>query len=315
MLSELFKPYKASITRYGSDSATIASFRIKCIDANIDTSFSWQVDERSLEYYLKPYVHGLMAVLSNGSVFDKYQVYNPQKLFDFINENYVKLTPDDKLNSILEYMESSASYDGQTIAVKSPSEIKVAKMYFYNIQEWRFYLQSAVEQGFMEIKQIPGSMAEPKPQNGYRLTVKGLSRLIKIHEGKDSVTCFVAMAFTDDMFAILDSSIKPALGLCGFKSYVVSETHVDSDKTINDAILAGIKKSRFTIADFTYHRGGVYFEAGYALGRGQKVIYSCREDEIGKAHFDIRNYQHVVWKDSEDFKQKLIDKIEAFIKD
>jgi nucleoside 2-deoxyribosyltransferase len=86
-------------------------------------------------------------------------------------------------------------------------------------------------------------------------------------------------------------------------------------KTINDAIIAGIKKSRFTIADFTQHKAGVYFEAGYALGRGQKVIYTCRADEIANAHFDTRNYQHIVWENSEDLKQKLIDKITAFVLD
>jgi hypothetical protein len=36
---------------------------------------------------------------------------------------------------------------------------------------------------------------------------------------------------------------------------------------------------------------------------------------MSKAHFDIRNYQHIVWKESSDLKQKLIDKIEAFIED
>ena len=66
--------------------------------------------------------------------------------------------------------------------------------------------------------------------------------------------------------------------------------------------------------DFTKNKHGVYFEAGYALGRGQKVIYTCREDSIEDAHFDIRNYQHLVWKDGEDLKMKLMDKIEVFIK-
>jgi hypothetical protein len=58
----------------------------------------------------------------------------------------------------------------------------------------------------------------------------------------------------------------------------------------------------------------VYFEAGYALGRGLKVIYTCREDQIDEAHFDTRNYPHILWKDADELKKKLIDKIEVFIK-
>ncbi len=37
---------------------------------------------------------------------------------------------------------------------------------------------------------------------------------------------------------------------------------------------------RFMIADFTGHRGGVYFEAGFAHGLGIPVIWTCREDQL-----------------------------------
>ena len=107
----------------------------------------------------------------------------------------------------------------------------------------------------------------------------------------------------------------PSIVECGYDPYIVDSVEVDSDKTINDAIIAGIKKSKFTIADFTDHRNGVYFEAGFALGRGQKVIYMCREDDMVNSHFDLRNYQHIVWKDAADLRIKLKNKIEAFIND
>jgi len=124
----------------------------------------------------------------------------------------------------------------------------------------------------------------------------------------------VAMSFDSDLRAIYDQAIVPALVASGFESLRIDDNTVTSETTINDAMLAAIKKSRFTIADFTRHKKGVYFEAGYALGRGQKVIYTCHEDEINDAHFDTRNYPHIVWKDAEDLKKKLIDRIEVFIK-
>ncbi len=94
---------------------------------------------------------------------------------------------------------------------------------------------------------------------------------------------------------------------------VRKENKIPSDVTINDAILAAIKRSKFTIADFTGHKRGVYFEAGYALGRQQKVIYTCREDDINNAHFDTRNYAHILWKEPSDLREQLINKIEVYI--
>jgi len=122
------------------------------------------------------------------------------------------------------------------------------------------------------------------------------------------------MSFDTEMIKIYNEWIEPSIRESDFEPYIVFNQHPESDVTINDEILAGIKKAKFTIADFTYHKAGVYFEAGYALGRGQKVIYTCREDNIGTAHFDTRNYQHLVWKDGADLKKKLMDKIEVFIK-
>jgi hypothetical protein len=313
MLSELFKPYGCTITRVGGNNATVCSYRIQCSIPQLDQSFSW-VTSNNLEVCLKTRVGKLLAILNNGVSFSSSVVYDASKILNLIDTNYIILPPEAKLDSILEYISSLTSYDGQTIKLSSPKAIDVANMYFYNIREWRFYLDSAVSQAFVVKKTIHPE--EPGPNTyEYGLSVKGLSRLIQVIEGKSSNICFVAMAFSGDMYAVAEQAIKPALIACNFKHYIVSDQHVDSDKTVNDAILAGIKKARFTIADFTHHRGGVYFEAGYALGRGQKVIYTCREDEMEKAHFDIRNYQHIVWKDAADFKAKLVNKIEAFIKE
>ena len=76
-------------------------------------------------------------------------------------------------------------------------------------------------------------------------------------------------------------------------------------------LFAEINKSGLLIADFTGHRGGVYFEAGYALGLGIPVIFTCKEGEIELAHFDTRQYSHIVWKEPEDLRVQLIRRIQA----
>jgi nucleoside 2-deoxyribosyltransferase len=82
---------------------------------------------------------------------------------------------------------------------------------------------------------------------------------------------------------------------------------------IDDEIIAQIRRSRFVVADFTGHRAGVYFEAGFALGLNLPVIWSCRRDEIGKLHFDIRQFDCIDWTEPGDLADRLQKRIEAVI--
>ena len=71
------------------------------------------------------------------------------------------------------------------------------------------------------------------------------------------------------------------------------------------------------MADFTQGdngaRGGVYFEAGFALGLGLRVVYTCRKDEVDKLAFDTRQYSHILWEKPEDLREALANRIVALI--
>ena len=84
---------------------------------------------------------------------------------------------------------------------------------------------------------------------------------------------------------------------------------------IDDEIVAAIRGSRFVVSDFTGHRGGVYFEAGFAMGLGIPVIWLCRKDELDKAHFDTRQYNFIVWEQAglPELTKALKNRIEATI--
>src|SRR5690606_12537652 len=71
---------------------------------------------------------------------------------------------------------------------------------------------------------------------------------------------------------------------------------VEHINRIDDEILRQINASRFVVADFTGHRGGVYFEAGYALGKGIPVFWTCRESDMAHLHFDIRQFNCIDWE-------------------
>lgn len=226
-----------------------------------------------------------------------------------ISSSDVPKSPFEKMKEVLSFISINQKHFGEWYSLNSKDYGSIVrKLGLINSNEFEGLIRESSNYGLLEIK------ADYKEGMVVILSLKGWELAEERNQAKHSDTVFVAMAFTDDMKDVFNSWIRPAIEECGFKAKIVSEDYLKGDQTINDAILAGIKKAKFTIADFTYHRKGVYFEAGYALGLGQNVIYSCREDGIKDAHFDTRNYQHLVWKDGVDLKKKLMDKIEVFIK-
>ena len=79
--------------------------------------------------------------------------------------------------------------------------------------------------------------------------------------------------------------------------------------SIMDQVLGDIRAAPFVVADFTGHRNGVYFEAGFAKGLGRQVIHTCEESWIEKAHFDTRHINHILWKNEEELQERLYQRI------
>jgi hypothetical protein len=67
------------------------------------------------------------------------------------------------------------------------------------------------------------------------------------------------------------------------------------------------------VADFTGHRAGVYFEAGFALGLNLPVFWTCRKDNLTDLHFDIRQFNCIDWNDPGELAHRLQKRIEAVI--
>lgn len=219
-------------------------------------------------------------------------------------------TPKEKLDNLLLYIFKQQPVDGGGITLFLNRIYN--KLYFKTFSEALFYLEALTKD------ELVFSRTEGEGTAYISLTYKGLSYVADLErEGPTSKLCFVAMSFDQDpsIYALYLEGIKPAIEATGFESFRVDEYHPDSDQTINDAIIAGIKRSRFCIADFTQHKKGVYFEAGYALGRGMKVIYTCRNDEFKDSHFDTNHYPHILYDTPEELRVKLVNKIEAWIKE
>ena len=122
---------------------------------------------------------------------------------------------------------------------------------------------------------------------------------------------FVAMWFDNSMGNAYTDGFEVGVRQAGYDPLRVdSVEHVGK---IDDEIIGQIRRSRFVVADFTGQRGGVYFEAGFALGLDLPVIWTCRQDGIKELHFDIRQFNCIDWTDPDDLATRLQRRIEAVI--
>ena len=148
---------------------------------------------------------------------------------------------------------------------------------------------------------------------GIYITPKGWSYLDSLRRGNSqSVIGFVAMSFHPSMDTASEA-IQQGIRAAGYTPLRIDQ-HLHNNK-IDDEIIAGIRRSKFLVADFTGQRGGVYFEAGFAKGLGLEVIWLCRQDDLEKLHFDTRQYSHIPWREAKlpELTTALKNRIEATI--
>jgi len=143
----------------------------------------------------------------------------------------------------------------------------------------------------------------------WKLSFEGWKRLRSSGGTFVPGTCFVAMAFAPDYDFIFQDGIRPALIEARFEP--VCMKYLLTNEDINFRILAEIRKSEIVVADLTGQRGGVYFEAGFALGLGREVFWTCRKSELDQVHFDTNHFQYTDWESAVDLRERLRDKIIA----
>ncbi|MGI6198583.1 MAG: hypothetical protein ACOYIS_05620 [Candidatus Cloacimonadaceae bacterium] len=183
----------------------------------------------------------------------------------------------------------------------------ITLLYIHNDDEMRAMLKMASELEYMSY------LISPNKGYNLELKIKGLEKVVQLREQRsESKKVFVAMKFGDE---VLDEAyrkaIVPAVKNCGYNALRVDK--VPHNDKICDRIISEIKQSAFVIADFTGHRGGVYFEAGYALGLGIPVVFTCSKKSFKKTHFDTRQYNHIIWESDEELRVALEDRINATI--
>ena len=194
---------------------------------------------------------------------------------------------------------------------------KIGKEYSYNsifteeltsALEFIYSSEKGIFHGFLKILSKAGSINFTVGEDNFLITGKGYEYIEALQKGgRNSKYAFVAMWFNSCMNGFYDRSVEKALIECGY----VPPFRVDLKEHVNnigDEIIAMIRQARLVIADMTCEilnpsnsdqkfisTGGVYYEAGFAQGLDVPVIWTCRHDCLKGVHFDLSQYNMLLW--------------------
>ncbi|MGG3641454.1 nucleoside 2-deoxyribosyltransferase [Bacillus gobiensis] len=239
--------------------------------------------------------------LEENRVGSYYRVVTLEEVEDMFPKNI-----SERIDRTLINLTSITAYPGSKIKIETSDK----NLFFTESNdgmETLFLMEQLVNDGYV--------IGHVKIPTELKVTVKGWNSVSELQrkeeDSKGSKQAFIAMWFSSEMDAAAEQGIKKAISDCGYNPVRIDQK--EHNNKIDDEIIAEIKQSNFVIADFTGQRGGVYFEAGYAMGLGKPVIWTVRSDDLTNVHFDTRQYAHIVWNDTEDLYQKLFNRIKATI--
>lgn len=217
-----------------------------------------------------------------------------------LSSGIIPKTPQQKVDKTLQFLARRTEVPGHAVRLLGPSDHSIG--YAKEWSEVRYYLS------YLEEQKLVSTIGEWT----ITVTVPGWERVRVLEQAMPSSRiCFIAMWFDESMHKVYEDGISPALNDTGYEPLRIDRLeHVNK---IDDEIIAGIRKSKFVIADFTNHRGGVYFEAGFALGLGRNVIWTCRKSDLTLTHFDTRQFNHIDWETPAELRERLRNRIQAVI--
>jgi nucleoside 2-deoxyribosyltransferase len=185
------------------------------------------------------------------------------------------------------------------------------------------FLLHLEKKGYLSVARFP----EGTRKEEYWLTFEGMQHCEELRKKiAQSKKVFMAMWFDkgmDGLFEHLEKACKEELGF-----ELIRIDRKEHNNKIDDEIIAELRDCRLVIADFTCadagkaHRGGVYYEAGFARGLNKHVISTVRQDCVDNLHFDTRQFPHIIWdkqdgdfiipdRDSKTLGQAVVERIRA----
>ncbi len=223
--------------------------------------------------------------------------------------NLPTYTVSEKQLKLMRALERRTEYPGQDIVILPDQDASIA--WAENDKEFAFYIKSLSDRGLIQFSD-PKLRTIGDPLYLLHVAPDGWELLEKArNDSSEKSQAFVAMSFDPAMRGIYTDAIARGIEDAGYRPYRVDSTpHLDR---IDVKIIAEIRASRFLVADVTQQKAGVYYEAGFAHGLGIPVIWCVREDDLPNVHFDTRQYNHILWREVPELRDKLKNFILATI--
>ena len=169
-----------------------------------------------------------------------------------------------------------------------------------------YFLKAMREYGWLE------QVRAESHRSAYVVQPKGWQKFDELTRQSSNANnpAFVAMWFggedrSQQMQELFDDAIRPAIHRAGYRAKRANTD--EHNEQIMDKILFDIQVAPFVVAELTDNNNGVYYEAGYARGRGLEVVICVQEDQ--KVHFDLTGMNQVRWKTTSDLSTRLEHRI------
>lgn len=195
--------------------------------------------------------------------------------------------------------------NGVGVLAETNPELDYPAAYCRDAREWQYVLGQLSGLGYIT------THGDPRIASA-QISASGWLWLEERTKGGDGCQAFIAMSFGESM-RTAEAAIKRGVEAAGYEAVLVK--YREFTDGIVDQILAEIRRSRFMIADFTENKAGVYYEAGFGLGLGLKVIGTCRADELNSLHFDVKHLNMISWNSERlvEFSDRIAQRIRAVV--
>ncbi|WP_405569361.1 TIR domain-containing protein [Streptomyces sp. NBC_01167] len=117
---------------------------------------------------------------------------------------------------------------------------------------------------------------------------------------------FVVISYDPAMDPTFDA-IQSAARRVGMRAERVKD--IKRDFPVTEKILEQIDSARLVVVDLTRERPNVYFELGYARGKGKTVVTLLKEGS--KAHVDVRGWNYLEYIDSRPLEEDLVERFKV----
>jgi len=216
-----------------------------------------------------------------------------------IQEEHERTRIPQNIDKLLQFIALRCPRPGQVVIIEASQDYPVIDA--FGEAELMYIINAADERGFIR-----------KNGSQYWLTPAGWASLSASDGAPIPGRCFVAMSFNPHLNEAFQDGIRAAVeDDCGLSAVRMME--LEHNDKICDRIIVEIRRAQFVIADFTFQRGGVYYEAGFASALGRPVIWTCKHCHFKRLHFDTRQYNHIKWESATDLRSQLAARIRGTI--